>query len=83
MAICVLKLLQQFEMIYLLGHSVILTTWSRGLGKLIVSQLVKKVPAFYGTQNFIAIFTGAPLDPILSQMNPFHILTLPPPPDMC
>jgi hypothetical protein len=37
-----------------------LTPWSRGLlEKLTVSQLVKKFPAFYGTQRFITAFTRA------------------------
>jgi hypothetical protein len=36
----------------------ILTPWSRGLlEKLTVSQLVKKLPAFYGTPRFITAFT--------------------------
>jgi hypothetical protein len=29
------------------------------LEKLIVTQLVKKLPAFYGTRRFIAVFTKA------------------------
>jgi len=29
------------------------------LEKLIVPQLVKKIPAFYGTRKLIATFTGA------------------------
>jgi hypothetical protein len=29
------------------------------LEKLIVTQLVKKFPAFYGTQKFITVFTTA------------------------
>ena len=36
------------------------TPWSRVLlGKLIGSQLVKKVPAFYGTRRFITAFTSS------------------------
>jgi hypothetical protein len=36
------------------------TTWSRVLpDKLSVTQLVKKFPAFYGTQRFIKVFTTA------------------------
>jgi hypothetical protein len=31
----------------------LLTAWSRVLEKLTVPQLVKKFPAFYGTQRFI------------------------------
>jgi hypothetical protein len=37
--------------------------------KLIVAQVVKKFPAFYGTQRFIIMFTG---NLTLSQMHP-HI----------
>ena len=38
----------------------LLALWSRGLlGKLTGSQLVKKFPVFYGTQNFITAFTSA------------------------
>jgi hypothetical protein len=34
--------------------------WSRGLlEKLIVSQLVKKLPTIHGTQRFITVFTRA------------------------
>jgi hypothetical protein len=37
-----------------------MTSWSRGpLEKLIVTQLVKKFPAFYGTRRFITVFTRA------------------------
>jgi prolipoprotein diacylglyceryltransferase len=39
---------------------IIITTWSRDLPeKLTVSQVVKKFPAFYGTQRFITAFTRA------------------------
>jgi hypothetical protein len=39
----------------------VLTPWSRGLlEKLTVSQLVKNLPAFYGTRRFITTFTRAP-----------------------
>jgi hypothetical protein len=35
-----------------------LTPWKRVLlEKLIITQLAKKFPAFYGTQRFITIFT--------------------------
>jgi hypothetical protein len=34
-----------------------LTPWSTVLEKLTVPQLVKKFPAFYGTQRFITVFT--------------------------
>ena len=36
-----------------------LTPWNRVLEKLAGSQLVKKLPAFYGTQRLIAVFTRA------------------------
>jgi hypothetical protein len=37
------------------------------LKNLIVDQLVKEFPAFYGTQRFITVFTTVPpLDPLLS-----------------
>jgi hypothetical protein len=37
-----------------------LTLWSRVLlEKLIVIHLVKKFPAFYGTHNFLTVFTRA------------------------
>jgi hypothetical protein len=37
-----------------------LTPWSKVLfEKLTVTQLVKKFPAFYGTQGFITVFTTA------------------------
>jgi hypothetical protein len=36
-----------------------LTPWRRVLEKLISSQLLKKYPAFYGTQRFITTFTRA------------------------
>ena len=43
---------------YLLTY--LLTPWSRVLlGKLTVSQLVKKFPAFYGTRKFITAFKNA------------------------
>jgi hypothetical protein len=39
---------------------IIITPWSRGhLEKLTVPQLVKKLPAFYGTRRFITAFTTA------------------------
>jgi len=34
-----------------------LTPWSRVLEKMIVTQLVKKFTAFYGTRRFITVFT--------------------------
>jgi hypothetical protein len=36
-----------------------LTAWSSALQKLTVTQLVKKLPTFYGTRIFIAMFTRA------------------------
>jgi hypothetical protein len=33
--------------------------WSRVLEKLMVTQLVKKFPAFYGIRRFITVFTTA------------------------
>jgi len=33
--------------------------WSRVLENLIVTQLVKKVPALYGTWRFVTMFTRA------------------------
>ena len=44
--------------IYLLTY--LLTPWSTVLDKLPGFQLVKKFPAFYGTQRFITAFTCAP-----------------------
>jgi len=35
----------------------LLTPWSRVLQKLVVTQLVKKFPTFYGTWRFIIVFT--------------------------
>jgi hypothetical protein len=40
------------------------------LDNLTVTRLVKKSPAFYGTQRFITVFIRA--RPILSQMHPLH-----------
>jgi len=43
---------------YLLNHS--LTPWTRVLLENLTGfQLVKKFPAFYGTQRFVTIFTSA------------------------
>jgi hypothetical protein len=44
------------------------------LKKVIVGQLVKTLPAFYGTRRFIAVFTRARRGTLLSQMNPVHSL---------
>jgi hypothetical protein len=35
--------------------------------KLIVTQLVNNLPAFYGIRNFISFHRGQPLAPILNQ----------------
>jgi len=52
-----------------------LTPWNGALlERIIVIQVVKKFPAFYGTQRFIAVFTRADHCPILSQMHPVHNL---------
>jgi len=37
----------------------VVNAWRRALEKLTSSQLIKKVPAFYGTQRFITVFTRA------------------------
>jgi hypothetical protein len=42
-----------------LGSGTSLTPWNRVLEKLIVTQLVTKPPAFYGTRRFIIVFTKA------------------------
>ena len=55
---CTLSHLFTYLITYLL--SFLLTPWSRVLlEKLTDSQLVKKFPAFYGTQRFITAFTSA------------------------
>jgi len=43
----------------------------RDLVKLIIAQLVKQCPAFYGILRFITVFT---LEPIMSQLNPVHVI---------
>ena len=51
------------QVTYLLTYIVTysLTPWSKVLlEKRTVSQLVKKIPAFYGTRRFITAFTSAP-----------------------
>jgi hypothetical protein len=51
--------------------------WSRVLlEKLIVTQLVKKFPNFYGIQRFITYSQGPATCPVLIQTNPAH--TFPP-----
>jgi hypothetical protein len=42
------------------------------LEKLIVSQLVNKLPAIYGTRKFSTIFRNATTGLLLSQLNPVH-----------
>ena len=50
------------------------TGWSRVLQKLAGPQLVKKLPASYGTRMFVTAFTRAHhSDPTLSQINPVHV----------
>jgi hypothetical protein len=44
-------------LIYLITY--LLTVWNRVLEKLTGSQLVKKLPAFFGTRRFITAFTSA------------------------
>jgi hypothetical protein len=46
------------------------------LERLIVAQLVKKFPAFYGARRFIAVFTRPANGSILSNMNPVHTLQI-------
>jgi len=56
-----------------------LTTHSGVLGKLIyvVSQAVKKLVAFYGTQKFhYGVYNSLPQFPIISQVNSVHTLPL-------
>jgi len=44
--------------------------------KLIIFQLVKKLPAFHGIGKFITVVhKSPPQEPILSQLNPVHTLT--------
>jgi len=46
------------------------------LDNLTVSQLIKKYPTFYGTRRFInRVRKSLQLVPIMSQMNPFRIVT--------
>jgi hypothetical protein len=62
---------------YLTAHVLLheLTAWNRVLlGRLTVTQLLNKFPAFYGMQHLIATFTNQPLDQILSNMNPVNAL---------
>jgi hypothetical protein len=50
------------------------------LEKLVITQFVIESPAFYRIRRFMFLVdNSSPLDPILSQMNPVHILT----PQLC
>jgi hypothetical protein len=58
------------ECVHYAVRTYVLTPWSKVLlEKLAGFQLVKKLPAFYGTRRFIAAFTSALL---LSQLDPIH-----------
>ena len=68
--ICIMNIYVQHVLTYkfIFGYSLlktvhhsylILTPWTRVLGKLTNSQLVKKFPTFYGTQRFITAFIRA------------------------
>jgi hypothetical protein len=60
-----------FSASLLLSRSILHTPRSRVLlGKLTGSQLVKKFPAFYGTQRFITVFTRA--RHLSLSINPVH-----------
>jgi hypothetical protein len=55
------------------NNTISVTPWTIVLlERLIVTQLVKKLPAFCGIQTFITMFTRVPG---LSWMNPIHTLT--------
>jgi hypothetical protein len=48
-------------------------SWSRVfLEKLKFSQLIKKLPSFYGTQKFVTMFKGLLLLPVVREMKPHH-----------
>ena len=51
-----------------------LATWNTLLcEKLLMTQLRKKFPSFYGPRMFISVFTRTcPHVPVLSQINPYH-----------
>jgi hypothetical protein len=54
----------------------LLTSWSRVLEKLTGLQLVKKFPAFYGTQRFITAFKSARHPSLsLTQLNSVYTTT--------
>jgi len=46
------------------------------LEKLTVPQLVKKLPEFYGTLEFIIMFNSVTLVPALSYINPAYTLPI-------
>lgn len=49
--------------------------WSRDVFEnLIILQLVKKYPTFYGTRSIISVHTSPTLVPILNQINQVHVL---------
>jgi hypothetical protein len=75
---CLFLNLTVHQLPYLLTYllTYLLAAWSRVLlEKLTGLQLVKKFPAFYGTQRFITAFTNGPTVLILSQLNPVHTPT--------
>jgi hypothetical protein len=57
MALCSVK--AQGQLYPFLPFTIQLMPWNRVLEKLIVTQLVKKFLAFYGTPKFISVFTRA------------------------
>ena len=72
---CVLDKITYFLLTYLLAY-LLHGAESILLEELSGSQLVKKLPAFYGARRFItAVISAPPPVPILSQLNPVHALT--------
>jgi hypothetical protein len=60
---------------YVYGNSTTISRLRLFLEKLIVPQLAKKFPPFYGPRRFIAMsIKKPPLLPILNQANPIHNL---------
>ena len=48
----------------------LITAWNKVLlENLTVAQLVHKLPAFYGNQRFMAVYTTSLLDTNVSQLN--------------